>query len=307
MTFLSVVVPLNNEEDIVLELVTRLKNVLEKIGESYEIILVDDGSLDSTWNILSALAIKESNIKGIKLSRNFGQHRAITAGLEKAIGKWNVVMDGDLQDRPEVIPDLMEEALKGYEIVFVSRQDRPETIFYLFLQSIFYKILNNLSGIRMDSAQANFSIISEKVRIAFLSIPEQIRFYSSSINWLGFKRSKITASHGRRLNGQTSYSIKSRLKLAFDIIFSYSNRPLKLGITLGFIFSAISFVSLITIIFRYFVFGFTVTGWTSLIIAITFSTGSILLMLGISGLYLGRIFEEVKRRPIFVIEEEINF
>ena len=307
MTFLSVVVPLNNEEDIVLELVTRLKNVLEKIGESYEIILVDDGSLDSTWNILSALAIKESNIKGIKLSRNFGQHRAITAGLEKAIGKWNVVMDGDLQDRPEVIPDLMEEALKGYEIVFVSRQDRPETIFYLFFQSIFYKILNNLSGIRMDSAQANFSIISEKVRIAFLSIPEQIRFYSSSINWLGFKRSKITASHGRRLNGQTSYSIKSRLKLAFDIIFSYSNRPLKLGITLGFIVSAISFVSLITIIFRYFVFGFTVTGWTSLIIAITFSTGSILLMLGISGLYLGRIFEEVKRRPIFVIEEEINF
>ena len=307
MTYLSVVVPLNNEEDIVLELATRLKNVLEKIGESYEIILVDDGSLDSTWNILSALAIKESNIKGIKLSRNFGQHRAITAGLEKAIGKWNVVMDGDLQDRPEVIPDLLDEALKGFEIVFVSRKDRPENLLYLFFQSIFYTILNKISGIRMDNAQANYSIISEKVRNAFLSIPEQIRFYSSSINWLGFKRSKIIASHGRRFNGKTSYSIKSRFKLAFDIIFSYSNRPLKLGISLGFIFSATSFVSLLIIIFRYFVFGFTVTGWTSLIIAITFSTGSILLMLGISGLYLGRIFEEVKRRPIFVVEEEINF
>ena len=306
MTFISVVVPLNNEELIVDELVNRLLQTLELIEKSYEIIIVDDGSTDLTWQKLEEVSRKDNRIKCLKLSRNFGQHSAITAGLEFAQGNWNVVMDGDLQDRPEVIPALLDEALKGFDVVFVSRQNRPETKKYLAMQRIFYNILNKLSGLQIDSAQANFSIINSTVREAYLKIPEQIRFYGSAISWLGFKRSKIGANHGGRYKGKTSYSLKSRIKLAVDIIFSYSNRPLIFGTLLGFILTLLSLGMLAAILIRYLLFGFTVMGWASLMVSIFFSTGAILFMIGVMGLYIGRIFEEVKRRPIYIIDKKIN-
>ena len=306
MIEISVVVPMNNEENIINELISRLQKVLEKKCDSFEIILIDDGSTDKTWLKIEEISKFDSRVKGIKFARNFGQHKAITAGLQSASGNWTVVMDGDLQDRPEVISDLVDATKKGYEVVYVSRQERPESRSYLIVQSIFYKLLNFMSGLNLDKTQANFSIISASVRSAFLSVPEQGRFYSSTISWLGYKKFTINAMHGNRETGKSSYSVKSRIKLAIEIISSYSNRPLIFGTSIGILLTIISVFIFITVLIRYYIYGFSVIGWTSLIMTIIFSTGVIVFMIGILGLYIGKIFEEVKRRPLFIVEKRTN-
>jgi len=306
MTKLSVVIPVLNEETLIQELINRVTLNCEKITNDYEVIIVDDGSLDGTWLKISEASKQNKKIKGLKFSRNFGHHYALTAGLHETVGEWVVVMDGDLQDRPEVIPDLYEEAQKGYDVVFVSRKNRPEKIHYRALQKIFYWFLKSLSGLNFDSSQANFSIISRKVVDAFKSFPENARFYGSTIMWLGFKRSKIFADHGKRLSGKPSYTFKKRLRLASDIILSFSERPLKFAIGVGIIISTVSIVAAVWIIYAAFTWGYSVTGWTSLIFSIFFFSGVILVFMGIIGIYLGRVFQEVKRRPLYVVSERLN-
>lgn len=241
MTHLSVVIPVYNESSLIDELVKRVKTNVKLITVDFEIIIVDNGSQDNTWNLIENEAKSEDRIKGIKFSRNFGHHYAITAGLHNSGGEWVVIMDGDLQDRPEVIPDLYKKAQEGFDVVFVSRQNRPEKLYYRILQKIFYRVLRTLSGINFDSRQANFSIISKKVIEAFKKFPESARFYGSTIIWLGFKRTLIVADHGVRYSGRPSYTIKKRLKLASDIILSFSERPLKFAIVCGLLISTISF------------------------------------------------------------------
>jgi dolichol-phosphate mannosyltransferase len=215
-------------------------------------------------------------------------------------------MDGDLQDRPEVIPDLYQKSQEGYDVVFVSRKNRPEKLPYKILQKIFYGLLKVLSGLNFDSSQANFSILNRKVVEAFKTFPENARFYGSTIMWLGFNRSKIFADHGKRLSGKPSYTLKKRLRLASDIILSFSERPLKFAIGVGIIISTISIVAAVWIIYAAFTWGYSVTGWTSLIFSIFFFSGVILVFLGIIGIYLGRVFQEVKRRPLYVVSERLN-
>jgi dolichol-phosphate mannosyltransferase len=306
MTKLSVVIPVLNEETLIQELIDRVTLNCEKITNDYEVIIVDDGSLDGTWLKISEASKLNIKIKGLKFSRNFGHHYALTAGLHETIGEWVVVMDGDLQDRPEVIPDLYEESQKGYDVVFVSRKNRPEKIYYRALQKIFYWFLKSLSGLNFDSSQANFSIISRKVVDAFKSFPENARFYGSTIMWLGFKRSKIFADHGKRLSGKPSYTFRKRLRLASDIILSFSERPLKFAIGVGVILSTISIIVATWIIYAAITWGYSVTGWTSLIFSIFFFSGVILVFLGIIGIYLGRVFQEVKRRPLYVVSDRLN-
>jgi len=306
MPKLSVVIPVLNEETLIQELIERVTLNCEKITNDYEVIIVDDGSLDRTWLKISDASKLNKKIKGLKFSRNFGHHYALTAGLHETIGEWVVVMDGDLQDRPEVIPDLYQESQKGYDVVFVSRKNRPEKIYYRALQKIFYWFLKSLSGLNFDSSQANFSIIHRKVVDAFKSFPENARFYGSTIMWLGFKRSKIFADHGKRLSGKPSYTIKKRLRLASDIILSFSERPLKFAIGVGVILSTISILVATWIIYAAITWGYSVTGWTSLIFSIFFFSGVILVFLGIIGIYLGRVFQEVKRRPLYVVSERLN-
>jgi dolichol-phosphate mannosyltransferase len=306
MTKLSVVIPVLNEETLIQELIDRVTLNCEKITNDYEVIVVDDGSLDGTWLKISEASKQNKKIKGLKFSRNFGHHYALTAGLHETIGEWVVVMDGDLQDRPEVIPDLYQESQKGYDVVFVSRKNRPEKIYYRALQKIFYWFLKSLSGLNFDSSQANFSIIHRKVVDAFKSFPENARFYGSTIMWLGFKRSKIFADHGKRLSGKPSYTIKKRLRLASDIILSFSERPLKFAIGVGVILSTISILVATWIIYAAITWGYSVTGWTSLIFSIFFFSGVILVFLGIIGIYLGRVFQEVKRRPLYVVSDRLN-
>ena len=303
---LSVVVPLLNEEEIVEELIKRLKISLNGVSENYEIILVDDGSNDRTWEKISLISKIDNRVKGIKLSRNFGHHYAISAGLHNAHGEWVVVMDGDLQDRPEVIPELLYKAKEGFDVVFVSRNKRPESIFYKILQKLFYVFLRRLSGIDFDSRQANFSILNHKVVEAFKKFPEYSRFYGSTIKWLGFKRTFIEAEHGKRYSGKPSYTIKKRLNLALDIILSFSDRPLKFAIGLGLALSGLSFLILIWILIGYMSWGFTVIGWPSIIASIFLSSGAILVVLGVIGIYLGRVFNEVKSRPLYLIDDSVN-
>jgi dolichol-phosphate mannosyltransferase len=306
MTHLSVVIPVYNESSLIGELVKRVKTNIKLITEDFEILIVDDGSQDNTWNSIENEAKSENRIKGIKFSRNFGHHYAITAGLHNSEGEWVVVMDGDLQDRPEVIPELYKKAQEGFDVVFVSRQNRPETLYYRIAQKIFYWILRSLSGLDFDSRQANFSMINKKVVDAFKQFPENARFYGSTIKWLGFKRSFILADHGVRFSGKPSYTIRKRFKLASDIILSFSERPLKVAVTFGLLVTLSSIIMSIWLIIGALNFNFSVMGWPSIMTSIFFLGGSILTVLGIIGIYLGRVFTQVKSRPLYIVDKYIN-
>jgi|688.fasta_scaffold30968_2 glycosyltransferase involved in cell wall biosynthesis len=306
MAHLSVVIPVYNESSLIDELVKRVKTNVKLITEDFEIIIVDDGSKDNTWSSIESEAKSENRIKGVKFSRNFGHHYAITAGLHYSSGEWVVVMDGDLQDRPEVIPEMYEKVREGYDALFVTRIDRPESFTYLLIQKIFYSLLNNLSGIKFDSRQANFSILSRKVVEAFKKFPESTRFYGSIIKWLGFEATEIKAEHGLRFSGKPSYTLRKRVKLAADIILTFSDRPLKLAIGFGITMASISVIGALRIFWGVLYSDFEVMGWASLMTAIFFVGGSILTVLGILGIYLGKVFDEVKKRPLYVIDEVYN-
>ena len=303
---ITVVVPVLNEELLVNELINRLDNSLSSITDNYEILVVDDGSSDGTWNSLKQIAIKNQNLKAIRFSRNFGHHYAITAGLYECQSRWTVVMDGDLQDRPEVIPDLYKKAKEGYDVVFVSRINRPENLTYKLAQKLFYFILRVLSVIKFDSSQANFSIINEKVVNGFREFPENARFYGSTIKWLGFTTASVKAEHGVRFSGKSSYTFRKRLNLARDIILAFSDKPLKIAIRVGILMSTFSFLATLYILFRAYMWGYAVLGWPSLILSIYFTTGIILIVLGIIGIYIGQIFKEVKKRPLYIVSEKIK-
>jgi glycosyltransferase involved in cell wall biosynthesis len=287
-------------------LIKRITNSLSTITEHFEIILIDDGSSDTTWELISKNSKNSLKIKGIKLSRNFGQHYAITAGLDMANGDWAIVMDGDLQDRPELIPELYSKANEGFDVVFVSRKDRPEGLIYKIIQKIYYLLLSKLSGIDFDSTQANFSIINRKVIMAFRKFPESARFYGSTVKWLGFRTTSLEAKHGNRYGGKTSYTLKSRVNLAMDVITAFSDRPLKFAIGLGISMTSIALFMASWIIIGSFKWGFTEVGWASIMAVVLVSTGSILIVLGIIGIYIGRVFREVKNRPLYVIDELKN-
>jgi glycosyltransferase involved in cell wall biosynthesis len=304
---LSVVIPVLNEESIVNELVERVYKSSSELSDNFEIIIVDDGSTDSTWKRIEEIGEKNSKLKGIKFSRNFGHHYAITAGIAESSGDWVVVMDGDLQDRPEVIPDLYKKAQEGYDVVFVSRTQRPESLVYRISQKIFYLILRFLSGIKFDNSQANFSIINKKVVEAFRKFPENGRFYGSTVMWLGYNRASIKAAHGIRVGGKPSYTLKKRLKLASDIILAFSDRPLKFAIAIGILMSTFSFFMLFYIIWGSFKWGFSSVGWASLMATTLLTGGVILIVLGIIGVYIGSIFREVKSRPLYLTDKKYNF
>jgi len=306
MTHLSIVIPVLNESLLIEELLRRVKLGAESITNDYEIIVVDDGSTDETWSQLEVIAHEYKNVIAIKLSRNFGHHYALTAGIHLAKGQWVIVMDGDLQDRPEVFVDLYERAQQGFDVVFVSRLNRHENIAYRQAQKLFYLILNMLSGLNLNSKQANFSIISRKVVEAFKCFPEHYRYYGATIKWMGFRTSTIASAQGLRFAGKPSYTIKKRFKLAADIIFSYSEKPLKVTTYFGIFVSLTSLFGIIWILIAKIFWGFEVIGWTSLMVSIWFLSGTILTVLGILGLYIGRIYQEVKNRPLYVISDTLN-
>ncbi len=306
MAHISVVSPVYMAENVLPELVDRIIQSVKLITEDFNIILVDDGSPDQSWSVIEQLAGKYPFIKGIKLSRNFGQHYAITAGLDHAHGDWVVVMDCDLQDQPEEIPRLYREALKGFDLVFASRKIRKDNFLKRIFSKIFSMVLSYLTGAKFDESIANFGIYSRKLIDAVNSMRESIRIFPVMVWWVGFKSSQIDVKHGNRTVGKSNYNLKMALKLALNVILAYSDKPIMLLIKVGLLISALTFMSALIIFFIWIKGLISVTGYTSLIISIWFLSGIIISTLGVIGLYVGKTFEGVKNRPIYIIEKTTN-
>lgn len=306
MTHLSVVAPVFREEGNVAEFCRRVSEALASITDDFEIILVEDGGGDGSWAAIRQQAARNRRIKGVRFTRNFGQHYAITAGLDMADGDWTVVMDSDLQDRPEVIPELYAKAQEGYDVVFVARQDRPESWLYRVAQGLFYKAFRYLVGSEYDPKHGNFSIISRKVLNDFRSLHENLRFYGGILFWLGYPRASIAAAHGRRHAGRSVYSLGKRLQLAGSIIIAHSDRPLRFSIGIGFTMASLSFTYGLYIIVRALFGNVAIQGWASLIVSIYFIGGMLMLVLGIIGIYVGKMYNETKQRPLYVVAERIG-
>ena len=306
MNHISIVSPVYRAERIVPVLVERIEKAVSTITRDFEIILVEDGSPDNSWIAIEEAAKKNPRVKGIKLSRNFGQHNAITAGLMNASGQWIVVMDCDLQDKPEEIVKLYQKAQEGFDVVFGKRVQRKDGIFKRLGSKMFYSVYNYFTNSKFDNTVANFSISKKQVIDEFIKLNEQDRSFPLIIQWLGFKIGYAEIEHAERYEGRTSYSFRKLLHFASSSIISQSNRPLKISIALGLFFALCSFLYALFLIYKKLVLGIPVTGWASLMVSMFLIGGLILANLGILGLYLGRVFNEIKGRPLFIIEKKIG-
>jgi len=303
---ISVVIPVYGCSTYLYELYFRLKNTIEKINPDFEFIFINDASPDGAWNVIVEMARKDSRVKGINLSRNFGQHYAITAGLDHCSGEWIIVMDCDLQDQPEEIFNLYKKAQEGWNIVYGRRYERKDKLFKRISSRVFHFIFQKLSNIRTDYTIANFGIYSKLVIDEYKKMKEQARSFTSLINYLGFKSCSINVKHNMRYDGKSSYTFKKLIRLSIDVILSNSNKPLKMAVNLGLIVSMISFLLAIYNIIAYFTGIIKVPGFTTTVFSIWFVGGLIMLILGILGLYIGKIFDQVKGRQLYIISEKIN-
>lgn len=303
---ISVVIPVYRGADVLVPLLDQLKAALQPMALAYEIILVNDRSPDDSWAAIRAACTADPQVKGISLSRNFGQHYAITAGLDHAVGAWVVVMDCDLQDRPAEIPKLYRKAQEGFDIVLARRTERKDTFLKKMSSRLFWNTLGYLTGSSIDHTVANFGIYRREVVDAVCSLREPIRFFPSMVNWVGFSRTSIDVEHGERYSGKSNYTLSRMLALATDVILANSDKPIRLIIRLGFIISMIAFGIGLYYFYRNLTHQIIVPGYTSIIISIWFLSGLIILILGVIGLYLGKTFEGVKNRPIYIIDKKQN-
>lgn len=303
---ISIVSPIYKGEKMVAELVRRNVESVHSITDDYEIILVNDASPDNSWSEIVRQCAENSRVKGINLSRNFGQHYAITAGLHYATGEWVVVMDCDLQDRPEEIPNLYRKAQEGFDIVYARRAVRKDGFVKKSTSAIFYRVFRHLSGMESDKAVANFGIYHKRVIEEFNRMPEQTRFFPSQIKYLGFKDTAIDVEHSERPEGKSSYSLLKRFKLGFDVIVSNSNKPLRFAVGLGFGMSALSFLLALYNVIAKWAGVIQVPGYTTTVFSIWFVGGLLLLVMGIMGLYIGKIYDQVKGRQLFIVKDKVN-
>lgn len=306
MPHLSVVSPVYKAENTISELISQLKASLSSITEDYDIILVNDASPDNSWKFIINECSIDKRIKGINLSRNFGQHRAITAGLNYAKGTWIIVMDCDLQDRPDEIPKLYLKANEGFDIVFARRIERKDRLFRRATSRFFHFIFGYLSGLKTESRVANFGIYHTKVIHQYNQMKEISRSFPSLLSYLGFKSITIDVKHSERYSGKSSYTFRKLLELSIDVILSNSNKPLKLAVKLGFSLSLLSFMLAVYNIFARLAGIITVAGFTTTVFSIWFVGGLVLFVLGVVGLYIGKIFDQVKDRQLFIVNGVIN-
>jgi polyisoprenyl-phosphate glycosyltransferase len=300
---ISVVIPVYGSASILQLLHDRITTTVSQITDQYEIILVNDHSPDDAWEQIRFLAEHDAHVTGIKFSRNFGQHNAITAGLEKSSGEWVVVMDCDLQDQPEEIMNFYSKAQEGFEIVLGRREERNDRFLKRLSSKFFYKLFGYLTDTIYDSSIANFGIYHRKVIDSIISMKEKLRFFPSMVKWVGFKNTSIPIEHANRQEGKSGYSFSRLVKLALDVILAFSDKPLRLTVRLGIYMSLFAFLYALYIVFRA-LFGIRpIEGWASLFVSIWFLSGLIIFVLGILGIYISRIFDEVKNRPLYIIEE----
>lgn len=298
---LSVVVPVYKAEDCLFELYERLRPALECISTNFEILLIEDCGGDKSWDIIKQLAATDPRVRGIQFSRNFGQHYGISAGLEHCTGAWVVVMDCDLQDRPEEIPRLYAKAMEGFDVVLARRAIRHDPLLKRLTSLIFYKIFSYLTDIQYDAASGNFRIISSKVVVNYRRMGEQLRFFGGLVQWMGFPTASIEVEHSKRNYGKTSYTFAKLWKLAFETIVAHSDKPLRFAVRFGFAMATLSFVYGTYIFYRALFYSSPIVGWSSLIVSMYFIGGVIIAFLGVLGVYLGKTFDESKKRPLYII------
>lgn len=303
---ISIVSPVYRGEKMVADLVRRNVETLRTITDDYEIILVNDASPDESWKAIEFECKKNPRVKGLNLSRNFGQHYAITAGLRYTTGDWIVVMDCDLQDRPEDIPALYAKSQEGYDIVFARRVVKHVGWWKRFSSVAFHRVFDWLSGSHSDPTIANFGIYKKSVIEEFNNMPEQTRAFKFLLEHLGFKRTCIEVEQAERAEGKSTYNLGRLLKLSFDVIISNSNKPLRMAVGLGFGMSMLSFLLAAYNIFAKLVGIILVEGYTTTIFSIWFVGGLLLFVMGILGLYIGKIFDQVKGRQLFIVKDKIN-
>ena len=304
----SVVVPVYNEELVVEESYKRLRQVMDSAGEPYEIIFVNDGSRDATPDIVRRICDSDANIRLIDFSRNFGHQTAITAGMDNAGGQAIVVIDADLQDPPEVILEMIKKWKEGYDVVYGKRLKRKgETLFKLITAKIFYRALKSMTSVDIPVDTGDFRLIDRKVCDVMASLTEKNRYVRGLVSWIGFKQTAVEYVREERFAGETKYPLKKMLKFALDGITTFSDKPLKLATVIGFLLSGCSFLYLIVVLCLKLFTDVTVTGWASAMSVSLFFNGIVLLMLGIMGEYIGRIYEEVKGRPLYIIKEKKGF
>jgi glycosyltransferase involved in cell wall biosynthesis len=302
---ISVVSPVYQASGNISELVRRINVEIGKITERFEIILIDDRSMDNSWDEILENCRTHLHVKGIRLSRNFGQHYAVTAGLEFAQGECVLIMDCDLQDDPGAFVKLYDAFKQGYEIVFTKRLNRKQSFFKLISSKVYNLLFRIFSNRNYDIDTGSMVLFSNRVKQIFLNLKDKDRLYIQLLKWIGFKQTFVPVEHKPRFSGNSSYNFLRLINLAMQGWTSHSDKLLRLSVYGGFYLSIVTLLISIYIIILYFIKGFQ-PGWPSLFVAILFSTGLILMSIGVAGIYIGKIFEQSKNRPLYIVDEKIN-
>ncbi len=296
--FLSVVVPMYNEEEVIEVTYGRLRSVLDKLGETYEIVFVNDGSRDRTADIVRSLCAEDRRVKLVEFSRNFGHQIAVTAGMDHASGRTVVLIDADLQDPPEL----------GYDVVYGRRIERKgESLFKKMTAAAFYRLLRSMTSVNIPVDTGDFRLMDRKVCDALTSMRERSRFIRGMVSWAGFKQTSVDYVRDERFAGETKYPLKKMIRLSLDAMTSFSTKPLKIASVLGFVLSAVGFVYLFVVLYQRLFTDTTQQGWTSMIAISLLFHGITLMLLGVLGEYIGRTYEEAKGRPLYLVAEAVNF
>ena len=303
----SVVIPLHNEQETLSELQRRLVEVFSQLDGEAEVLLIDDGSTDATYPLMLEIHRRDERFKTVQLARNFGHQLAITAGIDLARGDAVVVMDGDLQHPPELLPQLAAEWRAGADVVFGVMTERPEGWTKRITARLYYRLLRKLASVEIPAAAGDFRLVDRRVVEAFRAMPERNRFVRGMFAWLGFKQVAVPYAVPTRFAGSSKYTLRKMLRLATDGLVSFSTRPLRLALDLGFIVSGLSFLFGIATLVSKFAGTFLVPGWLTIVLVTSFVGGIQLIVIGVVGEYVGRIYDEVKARPLYLVRELHGF